>query len=286
MALGGGNNSLPPGWEQSQANGKTYYVNHTTKETTWERPSAAAAPHPPSATTQQQHYAPTTQSNVPVVVVTGGAAAPPPAYQGRTPVECNTTFWITAGLSWLVWMFAVSAASADTWFCADDGDICNGLGTFADDCEADEDYPGCDANAGLIVAQIFATVVISVAVILFSVGFCRPYDANCCSAKALGIAGGVIMIIYVILQLVAFVCAIEVKNEVSDNLIGEVTLGETFDVAVSGFVFGLIQTVVIFVFIRRAGDGPAMGACCSSNGLPARTPQVQQPSKQQYAAGV
>lgn len=35
MALGSGK-SLPPGWEQGHANGKTYYVNHVTKETTWE----------------------------------------------------------------------------------------------------------------------------------------------------------------------------------------------------------------------------------------------------------
>ena len=76
-----------------------------------------------------------------------------------------------------------------------------------------------------------------------------------------------------------------VKNEPLFDL-DESTLGETFDVAVSGAVFGLIQAIVVFCFFRRAGDGPGMrSSCCSSNGLPVRTPRVQQPSKQQYAAG-
>lgn len=36
----GGHDSLPAGWEERQdANGRTYYVNHTARTTQWERPT-------------------------------------------------------------------------------------------------------------------------------------------------------------------------------------------------------------------------------------------------------
>lgn len=36
---------LPPGWEQRHdPYGRTYYVDHTTKSTTWERPTNAPLP--------------------------------------------------------------------------------------------------------------------------------------------------------------------------------------------------------------------------------------------------
>lgn len=60
--------------------------------------------------------------------------------QGRAPAACHTTFWVTAGLSWLIWMFAVSAASAGSWFCADDIG-CAGLDAYGDLCE---DFPDLD----------------------------------------------------------------------------------------------------------------------------------------------
>lgn len=68
-------------------------------------------------------------------------------------------------------------------------------------------------DSGLIVSQFFATVVVSLAVVVYTVGCFRPFDANCCSAKTLGLGGGVVMVIYVVLQLIAFACAITVKNE-------------------------------------------------------------------------
>lgn len=65
---------------------------------------------------------------------------------------------------------------------------------------------------GLITAQIFATVVISVAVLLFSVGCCRPFDPGCCSSKSLGLGGGILMVIYAVLQLIAFSLAAAVTD--------------------------------------------------------------------------
>eukprot|EP00903_Cladosiphon_okamuranus_P019392 g17830.t1 len=282
--------------------GKLYYVNHVTKETQWERP-AAAAPRPPPATMQpppgtmvqqqqqqqqQEQYA---QPAMPVVVMAGGSA-PPPAYsgavahQGRTPVACHTTFWVAAGLSWIIWMFGVSAATAKRWFCDDDIG-CAGITAMEDACEEYPEHPACDPRQGLVISQLIATVVISIAVIPFTVAFFRPFDADRFSSKMLGFWGGVLMVVYVVLQTIAFACGIVLINEINDDpRIGiDGFLGETFDVAVSGAVFGLIQAIVVFALFRRAGDGPAVGSCCSANGLPIRTPRVQQPTKQQYAAG-
>lgn len=63
--------------------------------------------------------------------------------QGRTPVACNTTFWVAAGLSWIVWMFAVSAATAESWFCIDDIG-CAGIDALEDFCEDNPDFAACD----------------------------------------------------------------------------------------------------------------------------------------------
>jgi len=42
--------ALPPGWEEMKdpRSGKTFYVNHITKSTTWDRPVAEAIAAPPS----------------------------------------------------------------------------------------------------------------------------------------------------------------------------------------------------------------------------------------------
>lgn len=40
FAANGGHDALPAGWEERQdANGRTYYVNHTARTTQWERPT-------------------------------------------------------------------------------------------------------------------------------------------------------------------------------------------------------------------------------------------------------
>jgi len=58
---------------------------------------------------------------------------------------------------------------------------------------------------GLVASQLIATVVVSVAMLLFSVAWCRPFDAaGCCSSKRLGLWGGILMVVYAILQLTAF----------------------------------------------------------------------------------
>ncbi|KAM7356683.1 E3 ubiquitin-protein ligase Nedd4 isoform 2-T3 [Cochliomyia hominivorax] len=44
--INGGNELLPPGWEERQdANGRTYYVNHTARTTQWERPTILNTNH-------------------------------------------------------------------------------------------------------------------------------------------------------------------------------------------------------------------------------------------------
>ncbi|XP_037817045.1 E3 ubiquitin-protein ligase Nedd-4 isoform X6 [Lucilia sericata] len=44
--VNGGNDILPPGWEERQdANGRTYYVNHTARTTQWERPTILNTNH-------------------------------------------------------------------------------------------------------------------------------------------------------------------------------------------------------------------------------------------------
>ncbi|XP_065358862.1 E3 ubiquitin-protein ligase Nedd-4 isoform X2 [Calliphora vicina] len=44
--INGGNEVLPPGWEERQdANGRTYYVNHTARTTQWERPTILNTNH-------------------------------------------------------------------------------------------------------------------------------------------------------------------------------------------------------------------------------------------------
>ncbi|TMW53549.1 hypothetical protein DOY81_001313 [Sarcophaga bullata] len=44
--INGGNDLLPPGWEERQdANGRTYYVNHTARTTQWERPTILNTNH-------------------------------------------------------------------------------------------------------------------------------------------------------------------------------------------------------------------------------------------------
>ena len=47
---------LPPGWEsKTDASGKTFYIDHNTKKTTWTRPSGA----PPSGTSPAGEQGPT-----------------------------------------------------------------------------------------------------------------------------------------------------------------------------------------------------------------------------------
>ncbi|XP_073839685.1 E3 ubiquitin-protein ligase Nedd4 isoform X34 [Musca autumnalis] len=46
VANGGHHDPLPPGWEERQdANGRTYYVNHTARTTQWERPTTMNTNH-------------------------------------------------------------------------------------------------------------------------------------------------------------------------------------------------------------------------------------------------
>jgi len=42
-----GRNVLPPGWEEKiDANGRTYYVDHNTRTTTWQRPTRSVGSYP------------------------------------------------------------------------------------------------------------------------------------------------------------------------------------------------------------------------------------------------
>lgn len=57
-------------------------------------------------------------------------------------------FWITAGLSWLVWTLSVSASTAESWYCSpDDADQCVGIDKHGvDSCGdlGDDADPLCD----------------------------------------------------------------------------------------------------------------------------------------------
>lgn len=69
---------------------------------------------------------------------------------------------------------------------------------------ADETFEAC---------QIVATVLCSVAVLFFTVAFCRPYDAGRTSSKSLGLVGGVFMSLFTFFQMVSFLFQIKSIQE-------------------------------------------------------------------------
>ncbi|CAM9368244.1 unnamed protein product [Ectocarpus fasciculatus] len=237
-----------------------------------------------------------------------GAMPPPQQQQHQQGKECapgfrctpRLTFWIIAASSWLVWIFAVSAAADDKWI-KDNGQgdwlaagedpfltLCDDLDDIDDDdvVNADEykDFVSiCDLYRAFTAMQILATVVCSVSVLLLALAFFRPEVGGCASARTLAFVGGALMATYALFQLVAVVLAGVVAQEF-DSLPDEddttsfsayngyytfwdagyeADVGATFGVGVTGLILAVITTVAICVFARRTGDGP-LYKCCRS----------------------
>lgn len=64
--------------------------------------------------------------------------------------------------------------------------------------------------------QIVATVLVSFSVLLLMIAPFRPAVAGCCSAKALGLAGGALMAAYGFFQLLAFLLVVALEKTVDD----------------------------------------------------------------------
>ncbi|CAM9703877.1 unnamed protein product [Ectocarpus sp. 8 AP-2014] len=230
---------------------------------------------------------------------------PPQQQQGN---ECapgfqctpRLTFWIIAASSWLVWIFAVSAAADDKWI-KDNGQgdwlaagedpvltFCEDLDDADDDDELDADeykdfVPICDLYRAFTAMQMLATIVCSVSVLLLALAFFRPEAGKCASARTLAFVGGALMATYALFQLVAVVLAGVLAQEF-DNLPNdddtsyfsgydgsysfwdagyEAEVGATFGVGVTALILAVILTVALCLCARRTGDGP-LYKCCHS----------------------
>ncbi|CAM9848419.1 unnamed protein product [Ectocarpus sp. 6 AP-2014] len=210
------------------------------------------------------------------------------------------TFWIIAASSWVVWIFAVSAAADDKWI-KDNGQgdwlaagqdsvltICDDLDDGDDDDMFDADQqkdlvPLCDLYRVFTAMQILATIVCSVSVLLLALAFFRPEAGKCASARTLAFVGGALMATYALFQLVAValagVLAQEFDNLPNDDdtsyfsgLDGsysfweagyEAEVGATFGVGVTALILAVIMTVALCLCARRTGDGP-LYKCCHS----------------------
>ncbi|CAN0071672.1 unnamed protein product [Pylaiella littoralis] len=235
---------LPHFWsEQKDPNGRTYYSNHQTQETTWTRP---------------------------VESVPAGVLPPPPAYgsnkgvplQPMPPGSCcaccspRVLFWVACALGWVVWIFAVAASADDHWvlvgsepsFAAGDPEYL--------DCSDDR---ACSLYKGFTAMQIIAVVLASVAMVVLMVAPCRPARRGCCSPKSLVMANGGLMIGFVITQLIAFSLVIGIKEET--NSYYGVKFGGTFGVAIVAVLLGVGQVMFACAFGCSSSDGlPLM--CC------------------------
>ncbi|CAB1118333.1 unnamed protein product [Ectocarpus sp. CCAP 1310/34] len=230
---------------------------------------------------------------------------PPQQQQGN---ECapgfqctpRLTFWVIAASSWLVWIFAVSAAADDKWI-KDNGqgdwlaagedpvlNLCDGLDDAADDdLLATDEYKDfvsiCDLYRAFTAMQMLATIVCSVSVLLLALAFFRPEAGKCASTRTLAFVGGALMATYALFQLVAVVLAAVLAQEF-DNLPNdddtsylsgydgfytffeagyEAEVGPTFGVGVTALILAVIMTVVLCLCATRTGDGP-LYKCCHS----------------------
>eukprot|EP00752_Nemacystus_decipiens_P012800 g11335.t1 len=185
------------------------------------------------------------------------------------------TFWIAAGSSWLVWMFAVAAGADDKWLRDDDGseflaagqdrrlDFCN---DNADD-SVFQDY--CAVFKAFTAMQVIATIACSFSVLLLSIAFFRPAGGGCFSTRQLAFIGGGLMATHALFQLIAVVLCGTVKDELYDavnessggGFDGE--LGPTFGVAVTAVILATAFSVLLLLFARYTGNGP-LYECCHS----------------------
>ena len=85
--------SLPPGWEERlHHDGRRYYVNHTTKTTSWTLPVAAPAPPQqlPVATVTAVIPPTAAAPHRPLATATATPVAPKPQATQRAPVATAT----------------------------------------------------------------------------------------------------------------------------------------------------------------------------------------------------
>ncbi|CAN0208347.1 unnamed protein product [Scytosiphon promiscuus] len=247
---------LPDFWsEEVDSKGRTYYSNHRTRETTWQRPAAPAAPELPDLPPAygRTAYAPRQQ-----------IAAHQPAPRKAPSGPCCTpklTFWVSCALGWIVWLLAVAATADDAWI------ILSGFGYAAldkellDSCDSTADV--CDLYKAFSAMQAIAVVSVSVSMLVQMVAFFRPASGRCCNVQALALAGGSLMVVFSFCQMLAFVLVIVIEKELDDGGFtnGEAKLGATFGVGVTAFLLGMLQAASVFTFARGAGNGP-INKCC------------------------
>eukprot|EP00903_Cladosiphon_okamuranus_P016234 g14976.t1 len=249
---------LPPFWsEEKDSKGRTYYSNHETKQTTWERPVVAAATVP-------QDDPPAYGSNAPPPPPPQPQPAQPVAFQPRPKQSgpCCTpqlTFWITVGLGWIVWAFAVVAAADDDWIeylelAAGDEDI-------LDNC-SDSGSDFCQQYKAFTAMQFMAVLLASFAMVVFMVTLFRPArGGDCCNVKIVAMIGGGLMAGFAFCQMLAFVLVIVMEKDL-DSSWSDYRLGGTFVMGVIACILGVVHAATIFVFARSSGNGPFY-KCCS-----------------------
>ncbi|CAM9120709.1 unnamed protein product [Ectocarpus sp. 12 AP-2014] len=272
---------LPDFWtEEKDSKGRTYFSNHRTQETTWERPVASV---------------PQVGPDLPPPY--GGNAAPraavaPPQQAARSGPCCTPrlTFWISCALGWVIWVFAVAATADDKWAKIDGFDIGAGDEDILDDCDSSDDV--CSLYKAFTAMQFIAAVVVSVSMVLFTLALFRPAAGlKCCSVKSLAIAAGSLMMAFAFFEMLAFVLIIVIEKELDGEFntgfgFGEADLGATFGLAVVAVVLGVVQAVSVLTFARSSGDGPffkCFNECMAMNNAPnaAAVPTQQQPPPQQ-----
>eukprot|EP00903_Cladosiphon_okamuranus_P005683 g5646.t1 len=210
----------------------------------------------------------------------------PPQQQHSDPfgqLACTPrlTFWICAGASWVVWMFAVAAGADNKWIRDEYGDEVLAAGEdgrldFCDEIDdvddsVYEDY--CAMFRAFTAMQVVACIASSFSVLLLSIAFFRPLAGGCSSARTLAIAGGALMVTYVMLQLIAVVLGGTMRQELDSAVDStylytfydyeDVELGPTFGVAVTAVILATVLAVLLLVFARYTGNGP-LYECCHS----------------------
>lgn len=69
------------------------------------------------------------------------------------------------------------------------------------------------ADKAFTAMQFIATIIISVCMVVLMVALFRPKVAGCCSSKALLLAGGLMMAVFALFQLLAIILAVGVEKK-------------------------------------------------------------------------
>ncbi|CAB1113277.1 unnamed protein product [Ectocarpus sp. CCAP 1310/34] len=116
------------------------------------------------------------------------------------------------------------------------------------------------ADRKFAAAQKAATVMCSVAVLLFTVSFFRPSHARHGSSKGFGLVGGVFMALFTFFQMVSILFLVKSIQEYNRYGGGafEAKTGDTYGLGMTAFVFGLIQVIIVLGFFGQAANGPLL----------------------------